>query len=111
MKKEYNMIMPNIRKYQLIETSLKKTFGEVSFNGKFTFKLADDIDEQVWRIIGIIPLKENTRSVETTEDQFYYLNSRLPQNLRNSNVDKKLEYVDQTGLKVVSDNFILEKAA
>jgi len=102
--------MSTIRKYLLKDTALNHVFGEISFNGKFTFTLAEDVDPAVWRTIGIIPLKDDSKSVEVTEDQFYYLNSRLPQNLRNSSIEKKIEYIDKTGLKVVSDNFILEKS-
>jgi hypothetical protein len=101
--------MAGMCRYRLKDLSLNRVFGEVCFNGKFTFTLADGIEPATWQAVGIIPLPENRRSIEVTEDQFYYLNSRLPQNLRNGAIEKKLSYVDATGLRVVSDNFVLEK--
>jgi hypothetical protein len=94
--------------YKLVNDELKTVFGEVSFNGKFTFELDSKIDPDVWSQIGIIPLKENTRKVEVSNDLFYYLNSRLPKRLRKASVEEKLEYIDKTGLRVASDSFRLK---
>ena len=97
------------KKYLLINESLQKTFGTVSFNGKFTFQLADDIDEKTWNRVGIIPLQVGEREAILEGDQFYYLNSRLPQNLRLSSTEDKIEYIDHTGLRVASDSFVLKR--
>lgn len=97
--------------YSLINKSLNKRFGKVSFNGKFVFMLDSSIDSDTWNRVGIIPLNKGDRSATITGDQFYYLSSRLPQNLRNSPIEEKLKYVDETGLAVASDSFILEKEA
>lgn len=93
--------------FQLINTALGKRFGVVSFNGKFTFELDKSIEPEVWQKIGIIPMKEGSRRTEM-KDLFYYLNSRLPQNLRNESSEKKLKYIKDTGLRVASDSFILQ---
>lgn len=97
------------RKYSLINKALNKNFGTISFNGKFIFELDDSIDEATWNNIGIIPLDPGTRKLEIEGDQFYYLNSRLPQNLRSESTEKKLNFIDDTGLSVASDSFILKK--
>lgn len=94
--------------YRLVNDDLKTYFGEVSFNGKFTFELDSRIDFNTWNQIGIIPLKEDSRKVEISNDLFYYLNSRLPKRLRKSTALEKLRYIDETGLRVASDGFRLE---
>lgn len=93
--------------YRLINDELHRDFGKVSFNGKFVFELDADIDLDTWQQIGIIPIQGNSRKIEVN-DLFYYLNSRLPQRLRKSDIKEKLKYIDLTGLKVASDNFRLE---
>ena len=95
--------------YTLVNEALNMKFGTISFNGKFVFELYDNIDNDTWNKIGIIPLKQGVRKIEIDGDQFYYLNSRLPQNLRSESSEKKLDYIDKTGLRVASDSFILEK--
>lgn len=95
-------------RYKLINDELKPgEFGIVSFNGKFTFDLAEDIDIDVWQRVGIIPLENGSKHVEV-QDLFYFLNSRLPQRLRKASVPEKLNYIQETGLRVASDNFRLE---
>jgi hypothetical protein len=94
-------------KFKLVNDALNKEFGTVSFNGKFVFELDDDIDPEVWRKIGIVPLSSSGKRVEEDADLFRYLNSRLPQNLRNSTTQKKLNYIRDTGLQVASDSFRL----
>jgi hypothetical protein len=96
-----------IVRFKLVNDALSpKEFGEVSFNGKFTFKLSEDVDPSVWQKIGIIPLEEGQRSIEV-KDLFTYLNSRLPLDLRDASQDKKLDYIKTNGLQVASDNFKL----
>ncbi|HSW37818.1 MAG TPA: hypothetical protein VLG37_05655 [Candidatus Saccharimonadales bacterium] len=99
----------NVIRFKLVNDALKKEFGIVSFNGKFVFELNDNIDPEVWRKIGIIPLNGNSKKTEV-KDLFYYLNSRLPQNLRTAETEKKLKYIQETGLRVASDNFRLQPA-
>lgn len=94
--------------YILVNDDLKREFGRVSFNGKFTFELASDIDPDVWSKIGIIPMPNGVHKIEVSDDLFYYLNSRLPQNLRKSSTEEKLKYIDATGLRVASDGFWLQ---
>ncbi|MDB5182231.1 MAG: hypothetical protein JWO47_15 [Candidatus Saccharibacteria bacterium] len=93
-------------KFRLVNDALKKEFGTISFNGKFVFELNEDIESDVWQRVGIIPIEDNQRKVEVS-DLFYYLNSRLPRDLRDSSSEKKLEYIKDTGLRVASDNFRL----
>lgn len=97
------------KQYNLVNESLHKVFGTISFNGKFVFKLADDVSSEVWNKIGIIPLPKGSREKVIAGDQFYYLNSRLPQKLRSAKISDKLKYVDETKLSVASDSFILEQ--
>jgi hypothetical protein len=93
--------------FNLRNEALDMSFGRVSFNGKFVFTLDDGISPQQWKEIGFIPLPDDSRRVES-EDLFYYLNSRLPIDLRKESSEKKLEYIKRTGLKVASDSFVLE---
>ena len=86
--------------------SLKKDFGKITFNGKFIFTLGEDIPLTLWKEIGFIPLNDNQTSVES-EDLFYYLNSRLPINLRDKANSEKLGYIKENGLRVASDSFVL----
>lgn len=94
--------------YILVNDDLRREFGKVSFNGKFAFELNPDIDPDTWSKIGIIPLPKGENRIEVTDDLFYYLNSRLPQNLRKSSTQEKLKYIDETGLRVASDGFRLQ---
>jgi hypothetical protein len=84
-------------------------FGTISFNGKFVFTLDDSISIQQWKEIGFIPLLENGSRTIESDNLFYYLNSRLPIDLRKESSEKKLEYIKKTGLKVASDSFYLEQ--
>jgi hypothetical protein len=93
--------------FNLVNESLGMIFGTVSFNGKFVFVLDDNISLQQWKEIGFIPLLEDIRKVES-DDLFYYLNSRLPIDLRKESPQKKLEYIKNTGLRVASDSFVLK---
>lgn len=97
--------------YTLVNDDLKREFGKVSFNGKFTFELDKNIDPEVWSKIGIIPLPHGKNRIEVADDLFYYLNSRLPQNLRKGRTEDKLKYINETGLQVASDGFRLVPAA
>lgn len=97
----------NVVKFKLVNTALDQEFGEVSFNGRFIFELDERIDPEVWQKVGIIPLEKGKRRVEV-KDLFRYLNSRLPQSLREASSDKKIEYIRQNGLQVASDNFRLQ---
>lgn len=82
-------------------------FGEMSFNGKFVFKLDPEIDFSSWDRTGLLPVDESTRSLES-EDLFFYVNSRLPIELRNAEKSIKLDYIKESGLEVASDNYIFE---
>ncbi|MGH7237015.1 MAG: hypothetical protein ACREGF_00580 [Candidatus Saccharimonadales bacterium] len=97
-----------IVRFKLVNDALDpgREFGEVSFNGRFTFELAQDIDTTVWQRVGIIPLEDGKRCVEVA-DLFMYLNSRLPLELRNASSHAKLDYIKANGLRVASDNFRL----
>lgn len=97
--------------YILVNDDLKREFGKISFNGKFTFELNKEIDPKIWNKIGIIPLPEGEGKIEVDDDLFYYLNSRLPQSLRKSKTEDKLKYIDETGLRVASDSFRLQPAS
>ena len=85
--------------------ALDMEFGRVVFNGKFIFVLDDKIPLHTWREIGFIPLGENKKSVES-KDLFFYLNSRLPINLREKPAKQKIEYIKEKGLRVASDSFV-----
>jgi len=87
--------------------SLNKRFGTVTFNGKFVFSLDEDVSPKVWREIGFIPLVDDQKQAES-DDLFYYLNSRLPINLRKKPAKDKLEYIKESGLRVASDSFVLK---
>lgn len=98
-------------KFTLINDDLHREFGTVSFNGKFVFELSPDIDVDTWQKIGIIPLPDGAqqvRKVELSDDLFYYLNSRLPQRLRQGTIAEKLQYIKESGLRVASDGFRLQ---
>ncbi len=88
--------------------ALNIDFGTVTFNGKFVFMLSDGISPEQWREIGFIPLPVDKNSVES-DDLFYYLNSRLPIELRQKSNNEKLDYIQATGLRVASDSFALIK--
>lgn len=102
--------MGSVVRFKLVNDALHREFGTVSFNGKFIFELNDNIDPEVWRRIGIIPLDQGSKKTEESSDLFRYLNSRLPQNLRNANSQEKLRYIEATGLQVASDSFRLQAA-
>ncbi len=85
---------------------LNMTIGTVVFNGKFVFELADNIPTNYWKQVGFIPLANNSKTAESDE-LFYYLNSRLPINLREKPAKEKLDYIKESGLKVASDSFAL----
>lgn len=84
-----------------------KSYGSMTFNGKFTFRLGDGVDLDVWNKIGFIPL-DDSRYIESV-DLFRHLNNRLPITLRGGSSDDKLSYIRNTGLRVVSDSFYLEE--
>lgn len=84
-------------------------YGEVIFNGKFVFKLNENIPTKLWKEIGFIPLEDNKKVVESKE-LFYYLNSRLPIELRNTHPQEKIKYIKDNGLRVASDSFVLKSA-
>jgi hypothetical protein len=86
--------------------ALNKSFGTVMFNGKFVFKLDDSISNDLWKKVGFIPLGENQKVIESS-DLFYYLNSRLPIDLREKSAKEKLNYIKESGLRVASDSFAL----
>jgi hypothetical protein len=93
--------------FNLKSELLEVSFGTITFNGKFVFTLDEKISPKQWREIGFIPLEDDLRRVES-DDLFYYLNSRLPIDLRKESPAKKLEYIRETGLRVASDSFALE---
>ena len=84
-----------------------KSYGLMTFNGKFTFRLDDGVDLDIWNKIGFIPLN-NSRYIESV-NLFGHLNNRLPITLRGGSSDDKLSYIKRTGLRVASDSFYLEE--
>lgn len=92
--------------FKLLSSDSDKFYGIMTFNGKFTFTLDSNVDLEVWNKIGFIPVDES-RYVES-EDLFRHLNSRLPIPLRSESNEKKLAYIDESGLRVASDRFHLE---
>jgi hypothetical protein len=92
--------------FQLKNEALNQELGTIIFNGKFVFELNDKISHEYWNQVGFIPLEPNQNRVES-DDLFYYLNSRLPINLRKEPAKSKLEYIKQSGLRVASDSLAL----
>ncbi len=86
--------------------AIEKDLGTITFNGKFVFKLDDEIPESYWNAIGFIPLEKGEHKVES-KDLFYYLNSRLPIGLRAETASKKIDYIRESGLRVASDSLVL----
>jgi len=91
-----------MKKFKLIHG--KTEFGAMSFNGSFIFELNENIDLKEWGKFGIIPIDGKTRKCESA-DLFTYINSRLPIHLRNADKEEKIKYIEESGLKVASDNF------
>lgn len=89
--------------------SLNRSFGTVTFNGKFVFSLDENISPKIWKEIGFIPLNDDQKQIES-DDLFYYLNSRLPIALRKKSASEKLDYIKKSGLRVASDSFVLTPA-
>lgn len=98
-------------KFELVyqQDGKKKVYGYLYFNEKFIFELKEDVPYEFWERFGIIPVDEKTRRFES-DDLFYYLNARLPIRLRHVSSEKKLEYINKSGLRVPSDNFYLSPA-
>ena len=80
--------------------------GTITFNGKFVFLLDPSITYDYWDKVGFIPLKPGDEKAESS-DLFFYLNSRLPINLRKESPKDKLEYIKKSGLRVASDSLAL----
>lgn len=96
--------------FKLIDTSLNKEIGEVTFTGdSVSFKLDKAIERAQWDKIGFIPLPEGRRTA-TGKSISYFLNSRLPLKLRNASSELKISYIEKFGLKVASDSFTLMPA-
>lgn len=91
--------------FKLLNSDSDKSYGIMTFNGKFTFTLDVDIDIDVWNRIGFIPI-DNSRHVES-QDLFRHLNSRLPITLRAESNKKKIAFIEESGLRVASDRFYL----
>jgi hypothetical protein len=92
--------------FKLRNEALNMDFGTVTFNGKFVFILDKNIPNKVWNEIGFIPLDNNKTETES-DDLFYYLNARLPMDLRKEKPETKLDYIRKNGLRVASDSFVL----
>jgi hypothetical protein len=99
--------MSTVTKFKLENEALDVDFGTIVFNGKFVFTLSDEISPAQWKEIGFIPIPDGKKQIESS-DLFYYLNSRLPINLRNESNEEKLAYIKQNGLRVASDSFVLK---
>jgi hypothetical protein len=95
--------------FKLKNESSDRELGTVIFNGKFVFILDPSITTDEWSRIGFIPLDPKQKKAES-EDLFYYLNSRLPIELRKQSVSSKLKYIKNQGLRVASDSFALVPA-
>ncbi len=91
-----------ILKNEAADTAL----GTITFNGKFVFVLDPSISLDYWNRIGFIPLSPDKHKAESN-DLFFYLNSRLPINLRDKSAKEKLEYIKDSGLRVASDSLVL----
>ena len=100
--------MGELVKYRLQNESLNKDLGTVMFNGKFVFELDRSLTPEQWNAIGFIPLENDQYSLQS-EDLFAYLSSRLPINIRDKSNKEILRYIDDTGLRVASDSFVLKK--
>lgn len=92
--------------FTLKNEALDQKLGTIVFNGKFVFVLDNSIPHEYWDKVGFIPLAENDNRVES-DDLFYYLNSRLPINLRKESAKNKLDYIKKSGLRVASDSLVL----
>lgn len=92
--------------FKLKNESLNRELGTVTFNGKFVFVLNPDISLVEWSKIGFIPLDPEQKKAES-DDLFYYLNSRLPIDLRKKSTPTKLAYIKSNGLRVASDSLAL----
>ncbi len=82
--------------------------GTLSFNGVFLFTLEPNIDLDKWQKFGIIPVDGTTKTKES-DDLFLYINSRLPIPLRDASKEDKIKYIEDTGLRVASDDFYFKK--
>ena len=96
------------KSFKLIHGDSGQEYGTIVFNGKFAFDLADDIDINLWNKIGFIELG-SSRHIES-KDLFRHLNTRLPIQLREESSEKKIQYIEKTGLRVASDNFYLQRS-
>ena len=95
------------RLFILKNDDVSEPYGLMTFNGKFTFRLNDGVDLDVWNKIGFIPL-DDSRYIESV-NLFGHLNNRLPITLRSGSDNNKLSYIEKTGLRVASDSFYLEE--
>lgn len=95
-----------MKKFQLLNEGSNTTYGTMSFNGKFVFTLDPNVDLDTWNRIGFIPV-DDSRILES-DDLFRHLNSRLPITLRSKSNDEKIDYIEENGLRVASDNFYLQ---
>ncbi len=95
--------------FRLKNEAFNQDLGTIVFNGKFVFELNSSISHDYWDQIGFIPLKPDQNRVESP-DLFYYLNSRLPINLRKESPQSKLDYIKKSGLRVASDSLALVPA-
>ena len=95
--------------FKLRNEALGQELGTITFNGKFIFHLNESIPHEYWNKTGFIPLRSNQNTVESDE-LFYYLNSRLPINLRKDTAQSKLDYIKKSGLRVASDSLALVPA-
>jgi len=96
-----------VHKFELFMGKSQKV-GALSFNGNFVFELFSDVNIKQWERFGIIPVDSKTRKQES-DDLFLYINSRLPIQLRDASKEEKLKYIEETGLRVASDNFYFQK--
>jgi hypothetical protein len=95
--------------FKLKNEVFDRELGTVTFNGKFVFVLDPGVTIQEWSKIGFIPLDPKQKTAESP-DLFYYLNSRLPIELRKKPAASKLKYIREQGLRVVSDSLALVAA-
>lgn len=95
-----------MRKFRLLHED-GQSYGLMTFNGKFTFTLNNDVNVDVWNRIGFIPL--GTDGYIESHDLFAHLNSRLPITLRVAPNEEKLDYIARDGLRVASDGFYLQE--
>ena len=98
-----------MKKFKLFHN--EQYLGDIIFNKwNYQFILNQYVTLEEWNNnYWILPLFENQRQL-TWNDLFEQLNIRLPLRLRRSEDTKKLDFIQENHLKVISDNYELRPA-